>query len=92
MRIMYLLKTDKDKEYEVSIVSPVFDGSLTIMLVDERTLSEIAPEFEGIHHMEYFDGTEQKAEYNGYTVLASILRTNINNMVQILLRKPTGGD
>ena len=85
---MYLLKTDKGKSYDVSVVAPVFDGSVTIMMNDERPLSEIAQEFEGISHIEYYEGSELIAEYDGYSVLTAILRTDINNMVQISIRKP----
>lgn len=89
---MLILTTDKGKTYEVSVVAPVFDGSVTIMMIDKRPLSIIAPEFERIEHMEYYSDDQFQKEYNGYSVLVSIIRTDINNMVQIGVKKPNGGD
>ena len=85
---MYLLRTSKSKEYTVSVVAPVFDGSVTIMMGDKRSLSVIAPEFDGIERMEYYVDSVLQATYEGYSVLSAILRTDINNMVQIQLKRP----
>ena len=85
---MYLLRTSGNKEYPVSVVAPVFDGSVTIMMCDERPLSVIAPEFEGIEHMEYYVDSVLQATYEGYSVLSAILRTDINNMVQVQVKRP----
>ena len=91
---MATLKTDKDKTYTIDyVVCPTYDGSCVIRMNDNRILSEIAVEFEGIHHMEY-QNTDLgiDTEYNGYTVLMSIFRGINDSVVQISLRKPSGGD
>ena len=90
---MLKLETDKGLTYEGCTVASAFDGSVVIMLHDERVLSVIAPEFEGVSHMIYTDTereTPLQKEYDGYSVLWSILRIDPVN-AQISLRKP-GGD
>lgn len=79
-----------DKTYDVEYVTVAYDGSLIIRMRDERRLSEIAPEFENVEHMEYKnDYVGVDTEYNGYTMLASIFRDTFDTgIVQISLKKP----
>lgn len=91
---MATLTTDKGKTYSIHyVVCPTFDGSCVIRMNDDRILSEIAPEFDGIHHMSYKnDDIGIDTEYNGYTELMGIFRGITDRVVQISLRKPNGGE
>ena len=91
---MSVLRTDKGKTYQVEVVvCPSYDGSCVIRLRDDRLLSEIAPEFEGIQRMEYDDeDVGGSYVFEGYSVLYMIMRGIRDGIVQISLRKPTGGD
>lgn len=88
---MSVLRTDRGKTYDVEVVvCPTYDGSCVIRLRDERLLSEIAPEFEGVQHMEYEDADVGGSYvYDGYSVLYLIMRGVRDRIVQITLRKPT---
>ena len=92
---MLRLETDKGKTYDNCTVANAFDGSVVIRISDDRLLSAIAPEFEGINHMTYTVTESEipyQKNYDGYSVLSAILRTDIDGKIQISVKKPTGGD
>lgn len=91
---MLRLETDKGNTYDGCVVSKGYDGTVSIMLPDDRLISIIAPEFEGINYMKYIvteSETPYEKEYIGYSVLSSIIRLDISGQVQISVKKP-GGD
>ena len=91
---MLKLETDKGLTYYNCSITTALDGSAVIMLPDKRLVSVIAAEFEGINHMVFTDTEREiplQKEYNGYSVLWSIIRIK-SSIAQISLVKPTGGD
>lgn len=86
---MQILRTDKEKTYRIDFIAKSFNGNVTLAMSDSRLVSVIAPEFEGIEHMEYEDeDTGETGEFNGYSMLVSIIRTDFHNMLQIMVKKP----
>lgn len=86
---MEILRTDKEKTYRIDFVAKSFNGNVTLAMSDNRLVSEIAPEFEGIEHMEYEDeDTGETGEFNGYSVLVSIIRTDFHDKLQISMKRP----
>lgn len=86
------VKTSKDKTFDVNWMwGPVGDDDeLMLELVDDRLLSEIAADFEGVEKFERFSEAEGDLVYEGYTELKSIFRsyTRTGSTVSISLVKP----
>lgn len=86
---MQILRTDKEKTYRIDFIAKSFNGNATLAMSDNRLVSVIAPEFEGIEHMEYEDeDTGETGEFNGYSVLVSIIRTDFHGKLQISMKRP----
>ena len=67
--------------------SPTFDGKCMIQLHDDRRLSEIAADYDGLDSITYTDeDAEQVYEWEGYSVLDGIV-TASPGVVQITLRR-----
>lgn len=89
---MPTLKTDKGITYNSLDASISFDGSFITYIWDERPLSVIASEFEGVNSLEYKDYEDKTTVFEGYSVLSAVVRDYRVNQVQVSLRKPVGGD
>lgn len=78
------ITTSKGNEYEAVLAyAPTYDGALMLHIHDERVLSEIAKEFEGVQWVKT-DGFDPTI-YRGYGILNLINRTG--DAVQLKLYK-----
>lgn len=86
------LKTSNDKTFNISWAwAPVgLEEALGLELIDDRPLSEIAKDFEGVKRFERFSESEGDMIFEGYTELLSISRIykRTKSVVQISLVKP----
>jgi hypothetical protein len=89
---MPTLKTDKGIIYDATFANVSYDGAFITYIRDERPLSVIADEFEGVTHIEFTDIDGTKTEFDGYSVLYAVVRDYRFREVQVSLRKPDGGD
>lgn len=79
------------KSYEVEFIGTVgTSGQIVIELVDERNLSDIAADFEGIAKISRTDTQRPEivTTYTGYTELIEIRRNQSNENVRLTLKKP----
>lgn len=83
---MRRIDTSKGKTYEVDYAwAPLYDGTCGIGLRDNRPLSQIAEEFDGLTHIHYSDPKTGEDNFDGYNELVLIERTGDN--VQMKLAK-----
>lgn len=80
------LKTSKGNAYDVHWAAVASTGYLLFQMDDERLLSVIAPEFEGLEWLKREDKDEGDKLYEGYSVLDSIKRVE-PGAVLLSLRK-----
>lgn len=85
--------TSRNKTFRIEWMwGPVdYDGSLMLQMEDDRLLSEIAIDFEGIEHFHRESEEEGDIDYDGYTVLKAILRPEYErnkDIVQLTLARP----
>lgn len=82
------IKTSKGKTYEANFAfAPTTDGNCMVEIVDKRPIAEIAAEFDGVGKITREDADEGKAEYEGYTVLTSVVRNVQRGTVLIGMAK-----
>ena len=84
------IKTDNGKTFDAHYAwGPVSrTGDLMIEIPgDDRTISEIASDFEGIQTFYRVDEHEGDMTFEGYTDLISISRDRMSGSVRIALRK-----
>ena len=63
-------------------------GILMVELMDERPLSAIAAEFEGVGRVDAVRFYDQPAVYEGYTELIDIRRNQADGSVRLTMKKP----
>ena len=63
-------------------------GLLMIEVIDERALSVIAGEFEGVRHIDAVRWYDQEIVYEGYTELIDIRRNQADGTVRMTLKRP----
>lgn len=66
-------------------------GAVIMQMRDARSIAAIAQDVEGVQTMTRRSDTEGDATYEGYTVVASIVRQP-GGMVQVAFERPEGGD
>lgn len=87
------MTTSKGKTFEIDWMwgpTGLF-GDLMLQYSDERLLSKIAKDFEGVEHFHRESEDEGDMDWDGYTVIKSIIRPQYEqnpNVVQITLAKP----
>ena len=69
-----LLKTSKGHAYEVDWIDTVSTGALFMQMPDERALSVIAAEFEGLEWLKREDANQGDKRFEGYCVLTMAKR------------------
>lgn len=69
-----LLKTSKGYTYEVDWIDTVSTGALYMQMMDERALSVIASEFEGLEWLMRESENQGDKRFDGYTRLYMIQR------------------
>lgn len=87
--------TSKGKTFVIAWMWGPVGNTMDLMLQmeDDRLLSDIAVDFEGVDHFHRESDTEGNMDFDGYTVLKSILRPSYElepSQVQITLAKPRG--
>lgn len=86
------LKTSKGQTFDINWMwGPVgVDESVNLELKDDRKLTEIASDFDGVEKFERFSEEEGDMTFEGYTELLSISRiyTRTSSVVQISVVKP----
>lgn len=87
--------TSNGKMFEVDWMwGPVgINEDLMLQMKDDRELSDIALDFQGVEHFHRESENEGNMDWYGYTVLKSIVRPNYERhpeLVQITLCKPLG--
>ena len=85
--------TSKGKTFTIDWMwGPVgINEDLMLQMNDDRPISDIASDFEGIDHFHRESEDEGNMDFDGYTVLTSILRPNYfrdPDSIQITLSKP----
>lgn len=85
------ITTSREKTFDVDWAwGPVGErGQLMIQYADERLLSEIAKDFEGLESISRKDENEGNAMYTGYSRLVSIVRHG--EKVQLALEREANG-
>jgi hypothetical protein len=69
------LTTSKGHAYEVDWIDTVANNAEAFMqMADDRTLSDIVPEFDGLEWMKREDAHQGDKLFEGYSVLKSIKR------------------
>ena len=63
-------------------------GMLMVELEDERPLSAIAAEFEGVGRVDAVRFYDQTSVYHGYTELIDIRRNQADGSVRLTMKKP----
>lgn len=83
------LTTSKGKTYTADSAGgpTVISGMVFVQMKDERRLSEIAEEFEGLEWMEAYRKSSPDQRWEGFTLLQSISRMT-GDIVRIALAKP----
>lgn len=86
---MKTLTTNKGLTYEVDYAwAPLLDGTCRIQMIDDRPLSVIAPEFEGLSSIHYSESSTGEYEYDGYDILSGIVLSDpTRHKVEITLSK-----
>lgn len=82
--------TSKGKTFDASTAFVLARDSNRLMMdvMDERALSEIAADFEGVETLTQVDALHVEHVYHGYTVLAAISRNKSDGSVRLTLKKP----
>ncbi len=84
---MRAITTDRGKTYEVDYAwAPLADGSCLITMQDDRRLSVIAAEFDGLQRIHYADDDSGEYDLEGYSRLTD-LDTIQPGKVRIKLKK-----
>lgn len=68
-----------------SVITP---GRLMLEIEDERALSVIAAEFEGVQRIDAVRWYDQESAYEGYTDLIDIRRNQADGTVRMTLKRP----
>lgn len=63
-------------------------GHLFVEIKDERALSVIAGEFEGVKRIDAVRWYDQESVYEGYTELIDIRRNQADGTVRMTLKRP----
>lgn len=84
------ITTDRGKTFEAQwAYAPTSAGSLMASIIDDRPLSAICKDLEGVQRIERASETEGDAVYEGYTVLTGAVR--YTDGVQITMVRPQAG-
>lgn len=85
---MNILTTDKGLSYEVDYAwAPLLDGSCRIQMPDNRALSVIGEEFEGLSRIHYINPNTTEYDFDGYNKLVGISYVdNSYDSVEIVLK------
>lgn len=77
------LTTSKNKTYDVLWVygPTIKSGKVMLEMEDKRPITEIASEFDGLEWLKRESKNEGDATYAGYSVLASIHRTDAGTVM-----------
>lgn len=67
-----LLKTSKGNTYNIDWIDTVSTGDLFMQMMDERALSVIAAEFEGLEWLKREDANQGDKLFEGYSVLTMV--------------------
>ena len=78
------IKLKNGGTYDVLWIAPAFSGDLLMEMKDDRPLSVIAAEFEGV---ETIEETKTGVKHEGYTSLIRICRPAKDSTVQISLAR-----
>lgn len=83
------IQTSAGKTFSVNYAyAPVFDGSCMVEVTgDNRLISQIASDFEGLERIEKHDPDLRDETYTGYSILSSIVRQP-NGAVTLKMLKP----
>lgn len=85
---MKIIKTSKGNTYEVEYASAaLFDGSCRILIHDQRPISVIADEFEGLSSILYTDSDVGVYHFDDYSNLIAVSRLNDGPNTEIVLIK-----
>lgn len=68
------IRTSKEIEYTVDWIDTVSVGGVFMQMPDDRALSVIAEEFEGVEWIERYDTNQGDKRFDGYTRLDMIQR------------------
>lgn len=68
------IRTSKEIEYTVDWIDTVSVGGVFMQMPDDRALSVIAEEFEGVEWIERYDANQGDKRFDGYTRLDMIQR------------------
>lgn len=70
---MRAITTDRGNTYEVDYAwAPLADGSCLITMQDDRRLSVIASEFDGLQKIHFVDDETGAADWDGYSRLTDL--------------------
>ena len=70
---MRAITTDRGEAYEVDYAwAPLSDGSCLITMQDDRRLSVIASEFDGLQRIHYTDDDAGEYDWEGYSRLTDL--------------------
>lgn len=85
-----LTTTSTGKTFDASpaLVSVRNSSRLMMDIVDSRTVSEVAADFEGVEKLTQEDAQHVDHVYKGYTVLAAASRNKSDGSVRVTLEKP----
>lgn len=82
---MRQITTSKGKTYEVDYAwGPLYDGSCGISIEDNRKLSVIADEFEGLTTIHLVDTDTGEYDFIGYDVLTEISRAGSKVQMKLI--------
>lgn len=70
------LTTSKGHAYEVDWIDEISTGGVFMQMADDRALSSIASEFEGLEWMKREDANQGDKLFEGYSTLDSIKRVD----------------
>lgn len=77
----------KNKRLAVDYCGVGWLGLLKFQVIDDRPLSEIAPDVEGAETIEVYDNGQKTETYEGFTQMTRIERIDYNHRV-VVLQKP----
>lgn len=85
--------TSKGKTFEASpaLVSVRDKSRLMLDVMDERPLSQVAADFEGLETLTQRDTQDVEHVYRGYTEVAAASRNESDGSLRITLKKPREG-
>lgn len=77
------LTTSRNKEYEADFAGgeTFTSGEVVVQMKDERRLSEIAAEFDGLEWMKAENHNDGDITFEGYQVLRSIMRRKNGSVI-----------